>query len=260
MNVYKPVKYQEYRPAPQLEPFLDCYWTSWASHSQEVYVRRIIPDICADIILNLGEEVLVWNGQNHRMKPGKAYLVGTMTTFQDTVLPPGAKLVGFRFKPFGLGALLGIHLQGVTNQIEELDRKTFSLDYGYCHALGTPEGHGKAMERLNAYFLRRVSGQDISQMNHLIGTILDAQGRISVGELAEQYHTTDRQLERKFSSIVGVTLKEICNLTRFQHAYQLIRNRKERSLLDIAFEAGYYDHAHLTKHVKRYAGRLPSQL
>jgi hypothetical protein len=173
MNVYKPVKYQEYRPAPQLEPFLDCYWTSWASHSQKACVRRIMPDICADIILNLGEEVLVWNGQNHLMKPGKAYLVGTMTTFQDTVLPPGAKLVGIRFKPFGLGALLGIHLQGVTNQIEELDRKTFSLDYGYCHALGTPAGHAKAMERLDAYFLRRVSGQDISQMNHLIGTILD---------------------------------------------------------------------------------------
>jgi AraC-like DNA-binding protein len=260
MTRYQPVKYQEYRPAPQLVPFIDCYWTSRAGNSQEACVRRIIPDICADIILNLGEEVLVWNGQNHWMKSEKAYLVGTMTTFQDTQLQPGANLVGIRFKPFGLGALLGIHLQGATNQIEELDRKTFSLDYGYCYSLGTPEGHVKAMERLDAYFLRRVSGQDISRMNHLIGTILDAQGQISVGELAQQYHTTDRQLERKFSSIVGVTLKEICNLTRFQHAYQLIRNRKDRSLLDIAFEAGYYDHAHLTKHVKRYAGCLPSQL
>lgn len=34
----------------------------------------------------------------------------------------------------------------------------------------------------------------------------------------------------------------------------------ERSLLDIAFECGYYDHSHLTNEIKRITGLTPTQL
>ena len=254
------MKYQEHTPAPGLVPFIDCYWTLRGDALPESTVRRVMPDICADIIFNFGEQVQVWNGQGHQLKSDKAYLVGTMTTCQDTLLQPGTHLVGIRFKPFGLGALLNIRLRGAADQIEELGNKSFPLDFGCCLALGTQTGHDTALEKLNAWLLRRINGVDNARMNSMIGTILAAQGKISVGELSRQYHTTERQLERQFGEIVGVPLKEICNLTRFQHAYQLIRSRGERSLLDIAFEAGYYDHAHLAKHFKRYAGYTPSQV
>jgi AraC-like DNA-binding protein len=38
------------------------------------------------------------------------------------------------------------------------------------------------------------------------------------------------------------------------------RDIPEESLLRIAFELGYYDHAHLTNEFKRYAGIRPSEL
>ncbi len=252
--------YQEHLPVPSLAPFLDCYWTLRAETPDKSLVRRVLPDICADIILNLNEPVQVWNGQSHQMKSEKAYLVGTMTTFHDIRLQGEVNLVGIRFKPFGMSALLGIRLEGVANQIEELDGKTFSLDYGYCQSLGTNQGHQRALEKLNTWLLQRIGGKDNALVNTLIGTVLQAQGKISVRELALGFHTTERQLERKFGQLVGVSLKEVCNLVRFQHAYQLVRSRGERSLLDIAFQAGYYDHAHLTKHFKRYSGCLPSEL
>lgn len=255
------MQYLEYPPTPALVPFIDCYWTLRDSkHAAGVHRRRVMPDICADIILNMGEEVGVWNGQHHRMQAEKAYLVGTMTTFQDTLLQPGASLLGIRFKPFGLSALLGIRLQGTSDRIEALDRKTFSLEYGYYHPFETKQGLSAVLAMLNTYFLNRINGQDNRLMNSLIGTVLAEHGRVSTGSLAQRFHTSERQLERKFREYTGVTLKEICNLTRFQYAYRLIQSRGERSLLDIAFEAGYYDHAHLTKHIKRYAGHLPSRL
>lgn len=74
------MEYLEYTPTPALVPFIDCYWTLKDSkHATGEHQRRVIPDICADIILNLGEDVRVWNGQYNRMQSEKAYLVGTMT-------------------------------------------------------------------------------------------------------------------------------------------------------------------------------------
>lgn len=254
------MNYQEYRPAPSLVPYIDCYWSLRMESQSAPLTRRVLPDICADIILNLGEEVQIWNREPYWIRSEKAYLIGTMTTCQDTWLQPGANLIGIRFKPFGLGALLGIRLQGVADKIEELSRNTFSMDYGLCQSLGIDQGHKVALNKLNTWLLHQIDGKDNTLVNRLIGTVLEVHGQISVGKLAGQYHLTERQLERKFKEMVGVSLKEICNLTRFQYTYQLILSRKERSLLDVAFEAGYFDHAHLTRHFKRYAGCLPSQI
>ncbi|QNL48721.1 AraC family transcriptional regulator [Olivibacter sp. SDN3] len=37
------------------------------------------------------------------------------------------------------------------------------------------------------------------------------------------------------------------------------RNKGQKNLLDIAFDCGYYDHAHLSNEIKRYTGLAPSQ-
>jgi AraC-like DNA-binding protein len=254
------MEYQEYSPAPNLLPFVDCYWTLRTETLPVASSRRVIPDICADVIVNLGEEVQIWNGETHQLKSEKPYLIGTMTTFQHMLLQPGTNLAGIRFKPFGLSTLLGIRQQGMANKIEELDRRTFPLDCGHFQPIGADQEHRDSFAKINTWLLRQIYDKDNSSINRLIGTLLRAQGRITVRELASQYATSERQLERKFGESLGVSLKEICNLIRFQYAYQLISHRREQSLLDIAFEAGYYDHAHLTRHFKRYAGYPPSQI
>ncbi|WP_409994074.1 helix-turn-helix domain-containing protein [Sphingobacterium siyangense] len=55
--------------------------------------------------------------------------------------------------------------------------------------------------------------------------------------------------------------KEYSNIIRFQRALSIIRNSDEnKSLSDIAFECGYYDHAHLSNEIKRNTGMAPSQI
>lgn len=70
-----------------------------------------------------------------------------------------------------------------------------------------------------------------------------------------------RQLERCFKKHIGITPKEFANIIRFQFAFSKIKHNEQRkSLLDIAFDTGYYDHAHLSNAIKRYTGLAPSQL
>ncbi|TWV97499.1 helix-turn-helix domain-containing protein [Chitinophaga pinensis] len=66
-------------------------------------------------------------------------------------------------------------------------------------------------------------------------------------------HITTRQLERNFQRHIGVSPKEFTNIVRFRCALSQIKhNKQEGSLLSIALDCGYYDHAHLTNEIKRY--------
>ena len=48
---------------------------------------------------------------------------------------------------------------------------------------------------------------------------------------------------------------------RYQTTFREIKNNtSQKSLLQIAFECGYYDHSHLTNEMKRYTGVAPAQL
>jgi AraC-like DNA-binding protein len=51
------------------------------------------------------------------------------------------------------------------------------------------------------------------------------------------------------------------NIIRFQNALTVIKKAdNKRSLLDIAFECGFYDHSHLANEIKRNTGLAPTQL
>jgi AraC-like DNA-binding protein len=68
-------------------------------------------------------------------------------------------------------------------------------------------------------------------------------------------------LERHFRRHLGIGPKEFINFTRYLSAVRNIRRDYARkTLLDIAFDCGYYDHAHLTNEIRKYAGVSPSQL
>ncbi len=86
-----------------------------------------------------------------------------------------------------------------------------------------------------------------------------ANGQVTVDSLAKKNHTTPRQLERNFQRYIGISPKEFANIIRFRFALSKIKHRRQdESLLSIAADCGYYDHAHLTNEIKRYTGLTPS--
>jgi AraC-like DNA-binding protein len=86
-----------------------------------------------------------------------------------------------------------------------------------------------------------------------------------VEALAREAHVSNRTLERIFKENVGIPPKEFLRIVRFQEVLKRLQQTggrmvSDESLLRIAFELGYYDHAHLTNEFKKYAGILPSEL
>jgi len=240
--------YKQVIPHHTLADYIDCFWSIEGAGS-ETHTERIFPDGSPGLVLNLGEKCTTDNGLV-TMQSGRAYLAGAMTAYKETYLNEKHHLVGVCFKPGAFSRFYNyLPLAEITEQTVELE-KAFAPDLSKMEELSFAE--------LNTFFLQRLNAPK-EDLSTIVQCIKKNRGQITVDALAQRHHTTRRQLERSFHKHIGITPKEFINITRFQHAFRdITNNKKDKSLLDIAIEHGYYDHAHLTNEVKRYTGFPPS--
>jgi len=244
------VKYKKVKPYRKLEPFIHFYW-ELKGKEQERQWERVFPDGCAGIVMNLGDTCLTDNG-SFSMEFGKTYVVGAMTSFKDSFIDTDTHLVGVCLKPAAFANFYSYAPQNeLTNDTVELEKSnSFNVD----KTLDNP------FRYFDHFFSERIKSKN-NQLQSVINDIHLTNGQISIYELSKRNFTTVRQLERNFKKLVGLSPKEYSNIIRFQHALGLIKNPdRNRSLLEIAFECGYYDHSHLTNEIKRNTGLSPSQL
>lgn len=242
--------YNQVHPHPALADYIDAYWTA-TGNGTELKTEKVLPDGCIDIIFNLGADCRTDNS-SFCMHNERVYVVGTMTRFKEVAIDHETNLLGIRFKPAAFSAFYKCYsLHEVTNQIIEFE-KALSPD------LQKTIQHSTVY--LNHFFVARLSKPRHSLLQ-IIADIQEHKGQLEVNTLAQRHFTTTRQLERIFKQHIGVSPKEFINLVRYQYTLPIVQNRTStQSLLDIAFECGYYDHSHLTNEIKHYTGIPPSQL
>jgi len=242
--------YQQFEPHPALAPYIDAYWTATGDKSGSGR-EKILPDGCIDILFNLGEDCLTEN-DSFLLEGGKAYLIGTMTRFKENIMQPDNHLLGIRFKPAAFTLFYDYpSIYKLADQTVEFDKKL------------SPDAKTTAKyftAYLDHFFLNKLMQPNRSLLP-IVTDIQHQNGQLSVKALAQRHFTTTRQLERSFNQHLGISPKEFINLVRYQHTFQKIRNNTaNRSLLEIAFECGYYDHSHLTNEIKKYTGVSPALL
>ncbi|MEJ4089216.1 helix-turn-helix transcriptional regulator [Galbibacter orientalis] len=111
----------------------------------------------------------------------------------------------------------------------------------------------------NQFYTNRIN--EGNPLQSVINDIHLSNGQLSIYDLSKSNYRTVRQLERNFKKYIGISPKAYSNIIRFQKALNLLKNLEEkRSLLDIAFECGFYDHSHLTNEIKKNTGFSPSEL
>ncbi len=213
--------------------------------------ERNFPDGCTGLVLNVGDTCITDNG-SVSMEFGKTYVVGAMTSFKDSFINSNTHLLGVCFKPATFSNFYNYapqnELKGNTIELEKSN--SFHIDKIF-------EDPSKY---LNYFFTDRIRNKN-NPLQSVIQDIHRSNGQLSICELSKKHCMTVRQLERNFKAQIGISPKEYSNIVRFQNALSIIKDSKSnRSLLDIAFECGFYDHSHLANEIKRNTGLSPSQL
>jgi AraC-like DNA-binding protein len=265
--------YSEHIPAEGLQDHIAAYWIRRTGPAPRPSGRRVYADGCADLIFNSGSSTVWFNPMARAegmipLQPGRLYLGGTMTAYGVVHSEPGAVLSGIRCWPGGFYALFGRPMEPAVDAVIEFDHDELKELMSDEETL---------RDRLNSWFgSRPVIGDRKHDFSAIYRIARRSGGRISVETLAAEVHLSNRTLERIFKENVGISPKEFLRIVRFQEVLKQLRQvgRCEdtaagtregtapvaESLLRIAFDHGYYDHAHLTNEFKKYAGILPSEL
>lgn len=249
-TIQRQMEYIEIEPCKNLKPFIHFYWELKGGGLEKRW-ERVFPDGCAGILMNLGNTCLTDNG-SLSLEFGKTYVVGAMTTFKESFIDLDTHLLGVCLKPATFSNFYNYPSQDflINDTVEFEKSNSFDVDKIY----------NSPFDYLNRFFSNRLRTEH-KPLQSVINDIHSSNGQWSVKELSKRNFTTVRQLERIFKKLVGLSPKEYSNIIRFQKALNVIKNSaKNRSFLDIAFECGYYDHAHLTNEIKRNTGLAPSQL
>ncbi len=237
--------YREIKSSIGLEPLIDAFWTFSSNKASERF--KILPDNCVDLIFDL--------------KENKAFVSGVMTRYKSRKIGANSDLIGLRFKAENFGVISKVPLIETRNQRIELSHVIPDIDSNFLTRLiGITETEEKK------HFLEQFILKTIKEQNYISNTLINSvanqirlsRGVVGVNDLAKSHHVSLRQLERRFKTQIGMTLKEFSNIIRFNNAKKSIAELDKTSLLEIAYSTGFFDHSHLTYEFNRISGENPS--
>ena len=216
--------------------------------------QRILPDGCAELILNFADPVIQETGGPVR-QPALMF-VGQITGPFD-IRPTGrVDLLGVRFRPGGAAALVPVPQHELVDRsvaLEEVAKAASARLAPVFDATDPAPRAGLVSEALRDSL---ESGQ--TTIAESADAIVRAWGMIPVGVLASGAGIGMRQLERRFLEEVGMTPKRLARISRFQRVFHAME-RQPSGWTQVAMDCGYYDSSHLVRDFHEFAGDAPSR-
>ena len=254
------LQYTEIAPPPALRSYVRCIWRMRGVADVGAAPEPIIPDGCAELVVNLGDVFVRHAQDGSHCQPLR--LVAGQITQAVTVQPSGGiDLWGVRFHPWGAAPFLGFSgaelrdcLTSLDDVARPLERELSTLGDNSSEAARFDTSCARLMRQLG-----RARGVD-SRVPGLIALIEEMREPLTVRGLARHAGLGVRRVQALFRDEVGLSPKQLYRIHRYQRALALHRAEPRLTWSAIATRAGYHDQAHLNHDSRDIAGRTPAEL
>jgi AraC-like DNA-binding protein len=235
------VGYRELRARSELADDVACVWYDDRLQHEQL----VVPDGCIDIVWVRGRV------------PG----IAGPATLPVVAELDCAEVVGLRFRPGRAPGYLGVPADALLNADVPLHTVWGDAAARLADDLDRSTSVAAGLALLQAATLERRTEAPDSLVSAAVGQLRRAP-ETPVSELGDTLGISERQLLRRFSGAVGYGPKVLGRVLRFQRFIRLVYapGAQHWDLARLAAEAGYADHAHLTRECTQLAGRAPSVL
>jgi methylphosphotriester-DNA--protein-cysteine methyltransferase len=228
-----------------LRPYVGCFWVISAERDATI---RIVPDGSTSISTEL---------QNGRTSGW--WLRGPLVRPDERRFSSPSTIVGVRLRPgvaFILSGMAAHAMVGV-----RIDLSTIAACRGLVETHPAPKTPSECIDALERFLLHRLRNASVHDVvAAALREIEHEHGCSPVGSIADRCRVSARHLNRLMRIWIGFGPKYLASIIRFQTTLKEIEHDPARSGAALATETGYFDQAHLTTNVTRFAGATPRHL
>lgn len=235
--------YAEFEPCDALKPYIRCFWGAKTESVQGVN-RLVIPDTCTDIMFTvdyannqirsgfcgIDDRTFIAEGGN-----GKIFTFGIRFYAWTTSLFAEDMLKNTKNTFFDVGC----HFPKIKKEIE-----SFLFEINDIHELIL-----LTEQVLLKHFREKHKNEIVLEA---VYKMLQNRGNLPVNKLAGDMYISDRQLERLFQEYIGVSVKGLVSVIRYQYLWQEIVYNRNFNKLDAVERYGYFDQSHMQNDFKKY--------
>ena len=231
--------------ADAIRPFVGCFWVMTAERDATI---RVVPDGSTAISIQL-----------QKGYTPEWILRGPLVRPDERRFTSEAQLVGIRLRP-GVAFLLNntpAHtIVGRRIALNEVAAFRDLVAETPCPL--TPE---RCIDVLQRFLVQRLADARLHRVvANALHEIEHAHGCILATDVAARCRVSSRHLHRLMRTWVGYGPKSYANIIRFQTTLHSMEHAPRPTAAALATDNGYFDQAHLTLDVARFAGATPGRL
>jgi AraC-like DNA-binding protein len=244
---------------PELQPYIESLWvfdspvgmplTDTSMAAPNGYPKLIIP--CENSLVSVAD------GRTSVSHEGGLYFVGNRDT--QTLIHSSARetsFVAIEISPFGAFPFFGIPMEETANGLFDSEMVFGKWGRETRETLRNLEEIDQKVNFIQDQFVRllRKTQRQNALIEFCVGTLRLSHGRIAVRELERRTGYSRRYLDLLFNRYVGLSLKVLAGIFRFQTFYRKwARGLPYDAIKDDLYDY-YYDQAHFTKEFKKMTG------
>ena len=255
------MNYQTYPASPDLAPLIKCFWSLEFSVAPQPEKQTIIPDGCIELIIHYGDLYQQFQEASSSFVQPRSFVFGQLSNTLEIAPTGRTGIIAARFHPDGFVPLATIPLAEMENRavpLSELFGEEGDFLEKYVLAALT---QAERIQQIETFLLARLNKLEVLDriVKSSIEILLSQAGQVKVEEMAKKLNINRRKLERKFTTTVGLSPKQLSKIIRLQAALRQLNQNTELSLTELAYQNGYFDQSHFIKDFKAFTGISPKQ-
>ena len=253
------MNYQVYAPSPELQPFIKCFWSLEDEAKEEPVKQRVLPDGCMEMIFHYGDLYRQYFEDGSSIIQPRSFVFGQITKYIEITATGISGIISARFLPDGISPFITMPVVSLENKAvpitEVFPEEGENLEEHIINANDNLE----RIKLIETFLLSKLTEPTIIDIitKSCVDVIFQSRGQIGVVELAGKMNINRRNMERKFTAMIGISPKQLARVARLQATLKMLGQKKIASLTEIAYENGYFDQAHFIKDFKEFTGISP---
>jgi AraC-like DNA-binding protein len=254
-------RYAEHAAGGALAAHVHCTWSFEAD--EDGAEQAIPPDGRAELIVHRGRPYEE-RGDTGAWRAQPRMLVAGQLTRPLVLRSRGpVEVLAVRFTPAGAWAFAGVRMATLTDRRVALaDLHGGAAAQALAAQLDDAADAATRLRVLAGYAAEQIAlrgGRRDDAVERVVANLYASEGRVPLADLCRLAGVGERQLQRRFAAVVGVSPRTLAGVVRLRRVVDALRDAPWATWSERAQAAGFFDHPQMARDFRRLLGSTPTE-